>query len=183
MNCEAELEGSAVWAYKTTGLDPDKPRIIELARRLVGPVMTAHGISLPGDALLDDGRILVRPKASGWRLRWAVAHEVGEWLLLRDGVQSEEQEQLADRLAASLLAPRPIAYRVSRFYGPKFEQVANELRLHAYSAVLRWGEVTRVPTELRPLRRGVLRARGEPWPRGVDGESCPVGERMARWVT
>jgi hypothetical protein len=179
---ETELEGLALWAYKTTGLDPDEPKIVELARRLVGPVMAAHGISLPGDAGLEEGRILVRPRIAGWRLRWAVAHEVGEWLLLRDRVQSEEQEELADRLAASLLAPHPIAYRVSRFYGPKFEQVSNELRLHPYSGVLRWGEVTRVPTELRPIT-GRLRARGEPWPRGVVGASCAVGKRLARWVT
>jgi hypothetical protein len=181
MNDEAELEGSAVWAYRAAGLDPDKPRIIELARRLVGPVMTAHGISLPGDASLDDGRILVRARTTGWRLRFAIAHEVAEHLLVREGVQSEQQEELADRLAASLLAPQPIAYRVCRFYGPKFEAVATELRVHAYSAVLRFGEVTRVPTELRP-QRGALRARGEPWPRGAVGESCPVGERVARWV-
>jgi hypothetical protein len=179
---EAELEGSALWAYKQTGLDPDEPEIAELARRLVGPLMRAHGFDLPGDAALDDGRILIRPRTAGWRLRWAIAHEVGEWLLERAGVQSNQQEELADRLAASLLAPRPIAYRVCRFYGPKFEAVSSELRLHPYSGVLRFGEVTRVPTELRPLRAGRLRARGEPWPRGVEGETCAVGERVARWV-
>jgi hypothetical protein len=179
---EAEIEGVAVAAYNSAGLDYDEPRVLELARRLVGPVMTAHGISLPGDACLDDGRILVRPKAVGWRRRWAVAHEIAEWLLLREGVRSEWQESIADRLAASLLSPLPRARRVCRCFRGSFEGLADDLAVHPFSAVLRFGEVTRSPTQLH-AKGGVVRARGDEWPAGAAGDERHVLGRTVRWVS
>jgi hypothetical protein len=178
---EPELEGVAVAAYERAGLDGDEAKVLELARRLVGPVMTAHGISLPGDACLDDGRILVRPKALGWRRRWAVAHEVAEWLLLQEGVRSEWQESLADRLAASLLSPLPRARRVCRCFRGSFDLLAEDLQVHPFSAVLRFGEVTRTPTRLR-AKGGVIRARGDDWPLGATTDERDVLDRTATWV-
>jgi Zn-dependent peptidase ImmA (M78 family) len=49
--------------------------------------------------------IVLRALKSWERTRWSVAHEIGHIVLHADGVDSDDQEEQANRFASELLAP------------------------------------------------------------------------------
>lgn len=139
--------------------------MLSLARRLLGAqaVLAVHAQALPGDAALarvgDEWRIYYRRALSWERREFAIAHELAEWHLRHEDYREPDVEQVADRLAAALVAPRERFARLLR-EDRRFPVVARQLRATESLCVLRAGEVTGEPLALVAER---VRVRGEPW--------------------
>jgi len=163
MLTEEDLEGIAVAAVERAGLDPHEPQNpIELAEGLGLVVLMDRWPGMRGPAVLarvsGEHRVYLRPGLPTVTKRWAVAHETAHHLL------GGGDEDMADRLAAALLAPLPAALRACRAKGPSYFDLARALGTTASAAALRWSETTGVPLALvTPVR---VRVRGAPfaWP-------------------
>ncbi len=168
----ADIEGTAEAMYRAAGLDPcEGASPLALAKRLfgAGSVRSYHAASLPGDGALAwvDGkpRIYVRAKLPKARLRFAICHELAEWCLTLARYQEHDVEQMADALAAALLAPRQLFLRVLRADGQRLPLLAAHLGTTESCAALRLGETTDLPLALvapsRPVR---VRGAAFAWP-------------------
>lgn len=153
---QLELEGIAEAAYDEVELDPERPHVPRLARALLGP-----------DAIQRGPRPLHAPAAlirigSAWRIvlsrslppryaLFAVAHELGHWLLARyghvgdDALDGMGEERAADYLGAALLAPRRTFLTARRALGNDLPELADAFALTETGAALRLGEVLRLP--------------------------------------
>jgi len=105
------LEALARAAYAEAHVDESHPDIRLLARRLLGPrairrvprlvVGRATLTRIKGERCIVVARNL--PPAAA---RFAIAHELAHWLILRSDHQTDDEERDADYLAGVLLAPR-----------------------------------------------------------------------------
>lgn len=163
-----ELEAFAVGTLRRVGLSDDKrPNAIEVAESLVGPVYRIKNVRMPGDAALmrvDEGwRIYVRPGLTRERQRWAVLHEVAEWLLRRETLTAARAEYLAEALAARLAAPTAFASRIVERVGPRYEQLSFDFGFDQTGSALRFGEVTDTPLAVIGPKRCHVRGMPEAW--------------------
>lgn len=167
-----DIEGTAEAMYRAAGLDPrEGASPLALARGLLGPgaVRSYHAASLPGDGSLawleGKPRIYIRAKLPPVRRNFAVCHELAEWCLTLARYQEPDVEQIANALAAALLAPRQRFLRALREDGRSLPLLAQHLGTTESCAALRLGETTDLPLALvapsRPVR---LRGAEFAWP-------------------
>lgn len=160
-----EIEGEAEAILRSVGMDPrEDVRTTRLARALGLSLARAGPLLVPGDAVLvrvgEDWRICLRGRLSPIRARFAVAHEIAEWWLRRNGYTGEDAEQVADRLGAALVAPRQrVVWLVRRV--PSIKELAAAFEATESLTALRIGEATGEPIALVAPTR--VRVRGEPW--------------------
>lgn len=159
--------------YLAAGLDPDVPaRPIELARRLWGDdavrVIPSREWRHPGPAVAIPWRgkpQIHLSSRSGERLReFNCGHELGELEGLRLGLTGEETEQLADRVAGAIIAPRE-AFLAALRSGLGLPGLAKTFFATRSMLALRTGEVTGRGTAL--VTPTSVRTRGRPaggWP-------------------
>ena len=77
-------------------------------------------------------------------LRFAVAHELGHWVLrfiANLALEHAEEERAANTFAAALLAPPPLVRRAYEFFGENLGLAADKLHVSQTSLALRLGEV------------------------------------------
>lgn len=158
-----ELEGLVDAAYLTAGLAPEHPHVVRLARALLGPGAIQRGPRpLHGPAALvrvgDAWRIVLGRGLSSRDALFAVAHELGHWLLERHGVTVEDEEVAADLLAGALLAPRAAWRSAVRAHGRDLAELAEAFGVTETCAALRWGEVEHVPLAVVTPQRVRVRA-------------------------
>lgn len=161
-----DCEGTAARIYREACVDPDDPPgPIVLAQRWLGRnalVRVPRG-SLSGDAASScvngQRRIMVRQGLPPARLAWAVAHELAELALLEEGYGREDIEQLADTVAACLIAPRGAVSQVAAGLEPEEQvgSVADAFGVTDTCAALRVGEVFDAPVVVVAPK---VRARG-----------------------
>jgi len=160
-----EIEGEAEAMLRSAAMDPreDVP-MARLARVLGVEVVRSSAAPFPGNAALVRfgavWRVYLRCRLSTTQARFAVAHELAEWWLRRRGYAGENVEEVANRLGAALIAPRPRVARLARFI-PTFAELAAELESSESLAALRVGEATGEPIALVSPSR--VRVRGDAW--------------------
>lgn len=161
---EAEIEGEAMALLRSAGHDPEgRPRMVALAHALDVSVQQVYARQLRGDAELvrmgDGWRVCLRARLPMERARFALAHEIAEWWLKRQGYDEWSVEHNADRFAGALVAPASRVTRVLRCVWSLAEFAAG-LGTTESCAALRFGEVTGEPIALVAPR---VRTRGEEW--------------------
>lgn len=160
---QLELEGIATAAYREAGIDPEKPSVVRLAKTLLG-----EGAIERGPRPIGGPAALIRVGAS-WRIvvarslprayaLFAVAHELGHYLLRREGFRGDDEERAADYVGGALLAPRDAFLAARRAYGPDLGELARAFGTTETGAALRLGEVTGQP--LAVIAPKIVRVRG-----------------------
>lgn len=161
-----------------------------LVRALLGEgrVIVVHAGALRGDGALvrvmGEDRIYIRSRLSPERKRWAVAHELAEWALAREGYREPDVEEAANYLAGAIIAPRRRFLHALRERGERFSDLAHDLIVTESCAALRLGETTGMPMAL--VARTVRVRGGEfAWPdegllRSIAAGPIPRGLRRAR---
>jgi len=150
--------------YRANGLHPeDGPDVIELAMRLFGlsRVVTVPGLRQRAVLSPRRGEILLRPGLSPAALTFLVGHEIGEWVLERDGYREDDRELACDTVAASLCAPSRALRLAFAACGLDLPRIARSFHTSETILALRLGEVT-----LRPVAvtlPGRLRFAGAEW--------------------
>lgn len=159
---DAEVNGWVDWLYAALGFDPwNPPRdLLALANALFGRrrvlidrrrPMVKDAMILPNGepngALGSPWVLYLRPCIPRRQRKWAVAHEIAEWLLrnLRD---EPHIEQLADRLAAALIAPRQAYLAFHRVHGLDLAKQAKAFDTTESCMARRFGEATGTPSLL-----------------------------------
>lgn len=174
------LEGIAEAAYADAKLDADRPDVVRLAHRLLGPDAISRGprpIRSPAALVrLASGYriILSRSMPSAYELH-AIAHELGHYLLRTGGhvTPDIDEEASADYLGAALIAPRRAFLSARRAIGEDLAQLAETFGITETGAALRLGEVTGQP--LAVIAPASVRVRGEGW-------SWPDERTLRRWA-
>ncbi|MFO7179628.1 MAG: ImmA/IrrE family metallo-endopeptidase [Pseudomonadota bacterium] len=160
------LEIAADELFRWAGCSLDATPL-EVASSLGIRVIELHS-HLPGWAALarvrSEWRIYVRPHLGEQRLRWAIAHEVGEWALSRDGYRGSDREAAADALAARVIAPRRRFLSVLAKCGRDTVRLASVLKATESLAALRLGEVTGEPLALVTPESVRTRGAAYDWP-------------------
>lgn len=162
----ADVHATAAAILRAAGYDEwDAPGAPALAKRLVGLDRVvrdggrAAAVSLHGLPLIQLPR-----RGTPAERNFAIAHELAEWWLRRDGYEGERIEEVADAVAAALVAPRLAFAAAVREHGHDYPALAELFCATESLVALRVGEVIGNPIALvAPLR---VRARGEPyeWP-------------------
>ncbi|HEY3237722.1 MAG TPA: ImmA/IrrE family metallo-endopeptidase [Polyangiaceae bacterium] len=163
-----DIEGAAEWLYRVAGFDSREPVApAKLAKALLGhgAIRTVHRHALKKDAALavvhGAPRIFVRSGLDLRRRNFAICHELAEWHLGEIRYCEPDVEQVADALAAALLAPRQLFLLALREDGVKFPLLAARFAATQSCAALRFGETTNTPLVLVAPRE--VRVRGAPW--------------------
>jgi hypothetical protein len=159
---DAEVNGWVDWLYAALGFDPWNPpkNLLLIARALFGVrgvviavrrEMKGDGMIIPeaepSDALASPWVMYLRPRVSPRRRKWAIAHEIAEWMLRN--VRAEPHiEALADRIAAALIAPRQAYLAFHRAYGLDLPRLAAAFNVTESCMARRFGEATGTPTLL-----------------------------------
>lgn len=179
MGEQLELEGIAEAAYQEAALDPDRPHVPRLARALLGasaiqrgprPLHTTAALVRVG----DDWRIVLRRGLPTTYALFAIAHELGHWLLGRHGLHVEDEERAADYLGGALLAPRRAFMAARRLVGEDLTALADAFATTETGAALRLGEVTGKP--LAVVAPSMVRVRGpKEW-------AWPDESTLRRWA-
>lgn len=158
-----DTDSEAIALYRSLDLDPTEPaKLRVIAHRLLGEgsVRVVHAVSLPGDAALarvgDSWRVYLRRGLSTEQAKFGLAHELAEWHLRQLDYQEHDIEDVADRLAAALVAPAPAFRRLVRT-GGDWLAVAQRLQSTESLVALRYGEVIGEPLALVARR---VRVRG-----------------------
>jgi hypothetical protein len=140
-----DAEGTAEWAYRLAGLEPDEPASpMIVGRALVGQqfvVLLEHGLVRDAALCRRSGRwtIVLRHRLSPSRRRWLVWHELAEWILLTQRHHGERIEHTANLLAACLRVPRRAALKagsveaLERLWG--LDRVGAERRMREVQSV------------------------------------------------
>lgn len=164
---QLEFEGLADAAYRDAGLDPTQPNVPRLVRALLGRGAVRRGPRpVRGPAALirvgESWRIMLARGLPALVAHFAVAHELGHWLLRRHGYAGDDEERAADYLGAALLAPRRAFLAARRALGDDLPALAEAFGTTETSAALRLGEVCSVP--LAVVAPQTVRVRGpEEW--------------------
>lgn len=175
-----DIEGAVSLVYAKGDLDPHRSfSVVRIANALFGPggVVEKGSRHVPGEAMLvpRDG-----PLFAGWpgpanprafqvwarrrlplvRKRFAIGHEIGEWVCEFWGYRGEDREDYCDAIGAALLIFRPLFFRE---FGcpavPDLERMAEFFGVDQACAALRFGEVTGTPVAL--VSRMGFKQRGE----------------------
>lgn len=193
---DAEVNGWVDWLYAALGFDPWNPpkSMLTLARALFGLRGVVLGVrremkgnamivpeAEPSGALASPWVLWLRPGLSPQVRKWAIAHEIAEWLL-RNVRDEPHIEALADRLAAALIAPRQAYLAFHRIYGLDLPRFARAFNTTESCMGLRHGESTLVPTQL--VTPHSVRQRGEAFvfPRLRPLARCPAQDDLPRGV-
>lgn len=164
---QLELEGIADGAYAGAGLDAERPGVIRLARVLLGPGAVTYGPRpVHGPAALirvgETWRIIVGRNVPEAYAHFAVAHELGHYLLRQHGYDGYDEERAADYLGAALIAPRRAFVTARRAVGDDLPELAHAFGMTETAAALRLGEVCHIP--LAVVAPQTVRVRGpEEW--------------------
>lgn len=110
------------------------PNAIEVVERMIGraALVTVDGVP----------RIMAKRGAPD--LRFAVAHELGHWVLrflARVSLDHVEEERAANTFAAALLAPPSLVRRAYEFFGEDLRVASERMHMSQTSMALRLGEV------------------------------------------
>lgn len=173
------LEGIANAAYQAAKMDTERPHVPRLARALLGADAIVRGPRpLHAPAALvrvgDAWRIILSRSLPPLYALFAVGHELGHWLLAREGYDGDDEERAADYLGAALLAPRRAFLAARRALGDDLPALAEALSMTETGAALRLGEVTGVPLAVVAPAR--IRVRGpEAW-------TWPDEGTLRRWA-
>lgn len=157
---------------RAAGFDEDEaPGAVAIARALLGPDCIVRGSRASMVSLHGQQRIRLPRRRSPAEMNFLVGHELAEWWLKREGYVSEWIEDVANALAASLVAPRRAFLRAYREHGHDYTTLASLFCSSESLVVLRIGEVTGEPVLLVAPHRA--RARGEAfgWPSQLRGAS------------
>jgi hypothetical protein len=163
------FEKAAIDLHRLAGLDPEKLNCpVRLARGSGVRVLDAGDTPMPGDGFcVSPGHtslIFVNARLSRKRIAFAVAHELAEVELTRQGYDDPDREAVADRFGAAILLPRPAVIatlRSQRWRG--IQDFASRLGVSSVCAALRLGEVTTDPIAI--VDRGHTVTRGaDQWP-------------------
>lgn len=140
-----EIEGEALTLIRSVGLDPARaPSPAAIANAMpdvdVEYVLRA---SRPAKLAIRHGRPTLRilNTASTLARAWFIAHELGEIIIHRRGIEHENVEQLADNLGAAIIAPAPAMSIVRARFEDDIGRAAKWLRLSQTITALRYGEV------------------------------------------
>lgn len=146
------LEGLAEAAYDEAGIDPCMPDLDGVVHALLGPDAIHRGPRpLRGAATLirvhDDWRIWVSRSLSPAYELHAIAHELGHWLVRREGLGTGDlrEERMADYVGAAVIAPRAAFRAAYRTFGEDLPMLAERFGITETGAALRLGEVTGQP--------------------------------------
>lgn len=176
---QLELEGIAEAAYRAVGQDPESPHVLRLVRADLGPNAIRRGPRpISGPAALvriyDDWYIYLARSLPPRYALFATAHEYSHLLLHRHGYQGDDEERLADCLAAALIAPRAAFLRARRAFGDALPELANAFGTTETGAALRLGEVVRMP--LAVVAPATVRVRGP------ESFAWPNESTLRRWA-
>ena len=153
--------------YQEAGCDPaEPPGPVALALAL-GIAVTATPGARGARWCGRRGEILVSPRLSGPALAWSVGHELGERALAAAGYGEPDREQVADAVAAALVAPRPAFRSALAAFGATpdaLSSLAHAFGITQSIAALRIGEVTGRPLALVTPRRVHVRGDAYVWP-------------------
>ncbi len=175
---DIDVECEARWLLEAKGfaLD-DAPDALELATCWLGPepIIVVGSLEVWGDGEVEEvvegeWKIFVRSHLSPQRLQFTICHELAEWHLKQIGYQPEHfsvKEEVADRLAAALIAPRGAFRAAVRRHDYDFEQLALDFGTDQTCSALRLGEVEMIPLLAIGPR---VRVRGPEfgWPKTID---------------
>lgn len=167
-----DLESVADGAYADAGLDIERPHVMRLAIALLGPGSIRRGPRpIHGPAALlrvgDAWRIVLSRSLPQRYALFAIAHELGHWLIARHGLVGaagvgDDEERAADYLGGALLAPRRAFLAARRALGDDLSALAKTFSTTETGAALRLGEVLRLP--LAVVAPQTVRVRGpEDW--------------------
>lgn len=157
----SEIEGRAGDFRSEYAGGEENPSIVRIARNAFGESGVAIALhrGLVRDAVLvwerETPKILVRPglESQPARVAFAVAHELGEYILWDASYEEPDVEQVANALAAALLMPREAFSRAYAFHGHDVAALAEEFCAPQGAAALRIGEVSDDPVALVTPRR------------------------------
>src|SRR5690606_20448216 len=154
-----DVHGAAAAILRAAGYDEDDvPGSIAIARALLGPDCIARGGAASIVSLSGRTRIRIPRRHSPAEINFLVAHEVAEWWLRREGYDGEDVEDVANAIAASLVAPRRAFAAAVLEHGHDYPTLAELFCATESLVVLRIGEVTGEPIVLVAPHR--VRARG-----------------------
>jgi hypothetical protein len=160
--------------YEFFGLDGAEAGAAEaLVARLEagGRVQTVRRVVGGKEAMLErtlfGWQIWVSRRLGGPAREFAVLHELGEWWLGRLGFNGPEREATADRIAAALVAPRPLFRPLCERLGFDPPALARHFAATQTCLALRYGEVTGRPVLV--VDRARAWARGDPFVWSPDG--------------
>lgn len=164
------FEHEAEARLESLGLDTTRPYPPEhIARLMLGPenVERVHNLAVPARYRADRGVLEIAAKVSDAAAGWLSAHELAEIVLDEIGYREPDVEEVADRLAASFVAPRPALRRALRWLGVDIARLAKAFRTTQSIMALRLGEVTGRPLALVTPQR--VHVRGEAFEWGTPG--------------
>lgn len=176
---QLELEGIVDAAYREAGLDPERPHLVRLARALLGDDAIVRGPRpVHGPAALvrvgESWHIVLSRSLPRLYALFAVGHELGHWLLRREGYDGHDEERAADYIGGALLAPRSAFLAARRALGDELPALAEAFSMTETGAALRLGEVLRLPLAVvAPARVRV---------RGPDEWVWPDEGTLRRWA-
>lgn len=157
----ADVHGTAAAILRAAGYDEDDvPGSIAIARALLGTDCIVRGAGAAAAvSLAGRPRIRLPRRRSPVEINFLVAHELAEHWLRREAYQSEHIEDVANAIAASLVAPRCAFARAVREHGHDYPMLAALFCATESLVVLRIGEVTGEPIALVAPHR--VRTRGQ----------------------
>lgn len=161
-------ERAATELFREVGADSrTPPGVVQVAHVLLGEDCFRYlpSSSIAGGAALcrvrDRWFIYIAKTLTGPRLNHAIGHELGHFYCARAGIRPADEEQLADRIAGALCAPREAFLRAHQSHGIALAPLAAKFTLSLAGAALRLGETTRMPTAL--VKSETVRIRGASW--------------------
>jgi IrrE N-terminal-like domain len=148
-------------------VDPEAiERSVIIARGILGPdgVEEVPHFSTPGVLARVKGRrrIFIRKGVSD--ANFIIAHELGHWALARfanyESSDIEEEEKLANRIGAAIVAPAPVLRAAHQHHGESLRQLALDFDATQSMVWLRLGEVLGDERALVTLDCVRVRSRG-----------------------
>lgn len=162
----SDLEAAAESVFRLAGQAVGRCSPVRLANCLGINVVSVPNLRQAG-CLAMVGHvptIAFRASLDAPRRAHVVGHELGHWVLSREGVRdSQWTEDWCDYIGGALVAPRPAIRRAFAAFGTAFSPIAASFRTTETLVALRMGEVTSQSVAVVAPQR--VRARGDAvWP-------------------
>lgn len=143
-------ESEAAWILREHGFGSDEAvPARRIAEAMMGPgcirVMRLMGRPAHLARVHGEHRIYIRPGLSAPEQRFAILHECAEKHLSDLRYEEPDREQLANAIAAALVAPGGAYLAARRELGDRFDQLASAFQTTETCAALRLAETTGVP--------------------------------------